>query len=136
MAGSSSHQGSSSAQNVRIKHEPTYSVQGKKLSDRISRAQSNSRPNGKNNYKDVKPCYFGGNRLSANQKQSCPPRNVICRNCSKKEHFAKFCNLKVWNQMKLLRRIAISLLLTANQSLRSCRWMGSVAQLRLRSLHR
>ena len=68
VAGSSSPQGSSSAQNARIKQEPTYSVQEKKLSDRISRAQSNRRPKGNNNSRDVKPCYFCGNRFSANHK--------------------------------------------------------------------
>ena len=39
--GSFSHSGSSSGQNTRIKQEPKFSVQGKKLSDRINRAQNN-----------------------------------------------------------------------------------------------
>ena len=69
VVGGSSHQGSSSAQNFRIKQEPTFSVQGKKLSDRVIRAQSNSRPKGSNNPKHAKPCYFWGNKFSANHKK-------------------------------------------------------------------
>ena len=90
--GSFSQSGSSSGQNTRVKQEPSFSVQGKKLSDRINRAQNN-RSKGNANEK-AKLCYFCGNRFSANHKQSCPARNVTCRNCSKKGHFAKCCNSK------------------------------------------
>ena len=38
--GSFSHSGSNSVQSTRIKQEPTFSIQGKKLSDRINRAQN------------------------------------------------------------------------------------------------
>ena len=89
--GNFSQSGTTSGQNSRIKQEPTFSVQGKKLSDRISRAQ-NSKSKGNN--EKSKSCYFCGNRFSANHKQSCPARNVTCRNCSKKGHFAKCCNSK------------------------------------------
>ena len=89
--GSFSQSGSSAGQNTRIKQEPTFSVQGKKLSDRINQAQ-NYRSKGAN--EKAKLCYFCGNRFSANHKQSCPARNVTCRNCSKKGHFAKCCNSK------------------------------------------
>ena len=91
--GSFSHSGSSSGQNTHIKQEPTFSVQGKKLSDRINRAQNNKSKNNATTEK-AKSCYFCGNRFSANHKQSCPARNVTCRNCSKKRHFAKCCNSK------------------------------------------
>ena len=89
--GNSSQSGATLGQNSRIKQEPTFSVQGKKLSDRISRAQ-NSKQKGIN--EKSRSCYFCGNRFSANHKQSCPARNVICRNCNKKGHFAKCCNSK------------------------------------------
>ena len=89
--GSFSQSGSSSGQNSRIKQEPTFSVQGKKLSDRINRAQNNK---SKGANEKAKLCYFCGNRFSANHKQTCPARNVNCRNCSKKGHFAKCCNSK------------------------------------------
>ena len=69
-----SQSGSSSGQNTRIKQEPTFSVQGKKLSDRINRAQNNK---SKGANEKAKLCYFCGNRFSANHKQSCPARNVI-----------------------------------------------------------
>ena len=69
-------------------------MQVKKLSDRINRAQLNSRPKGNVNSKDTKLCYFCGNRFSTNHKQSCPARIVTCKNCSKKGHFAKCCNSK------------------------------------------
>ena len=95
VSGSFSHQGSNSAQSARIKQEPTFSVQGKKLSDRINRAQRNSRAKGNPNTEKAKFCYFFGNKVSANHKQTCPARNVTCRNCSKKGHFAKCCNSKV-----------------------------------------
>ena len=89
--GNSSQAGAILGQNSRIKQESTFSVQGKKLSDRISRAQ-NSKQKG---FKEKsKSCYFCGNRFSANHKQSCPARNVTCRNCNKKGHFAKCCNSK------------------------------------------
>ena len=89
--GNFSQSGATSGQNTRIKQEPTSSVQGKKLSDRISRAQNNK---SKGTNEKSKSCYFCGNRFSANHKQSCPARNVTCRNCSKKGHFAKCCNSK------------------------------------------
>ena len=89
--GNFSQSGATSGHNTRIKQEPTFSVQGKKLSDRISRAQ-NSKSKGNN--EKSKSCYFCGNRFSANHKQSCPARNVTCKNCSKKGHFAKCCNSK------------------------------------------
>ena len=89
--GSFYQSGSSSGQNTRIKQEPTFSVQGKKLSDKINRAQNN---NSEGANERAKLCYFCGNRFSANHKQSCPARNVTCRNCSKKGHFAKCCNSK------------------------------------------
>ena len=89
--GSFSHSGSNSGQMTRIKQAPTFSVQGKKLSDRINRAQ-NIKSKGTN--EKAKLCYFCGNRFSANHKQSCQARNAICRNCSKKGHFAKCCNCK------------------------------------------
>ena len=53
-----------------------------------------SRPKGNINPEKVKLCYFCGNKFSANHKQSCPARNVTCRNCSKKGHFAKCCTSK------------------------------------------
>ena len=80
-----------SGQNTRIKQEPTFSVQGKKLSDRISRAQNNK---SKGTNEKAKLCYFCANKFSANHKQSCPARNKTCRNRSKKGHFAKCCNSK------------------------------------------
>ena len=89
--GSFSQSGVTSGQNTRIKQEPTFSVQGKKLSDRINRAQNNK---SKGTNEKAKLCYFCGNKFSANHKQSCPARNVTCRNCSKKGHFAKCCNSK------------------------------------------
>ena len=89
-----SHQGSNSAQSARIKQEATFSVQGKKLSVRINRAQTNNKAKGNSNMEKAKLCYFCGNRFSANHKQSCPARNVTCRNCGKKGHFAKCCNSK------------------------------------------
>ena len=54
----------------------------------------NSRPKVIFNPEKAKLCYFCGNKFSANHKQSCPARNVTCRNCSKKGHFAKFGNSK------------------------------------------
>ena len=89
--GSFSQSGSNSGQNTRIKQEPTFSVQEKKLADRINRAQNNK---SKGANEKAKLCYFCGNRFSSNHKQSCPARNVTCRNCSKKGHFAKCCNSK------------------------------------------
>ena len=89
--GNFSQSGVTSGQNTRIKQEPTFSVQGKKLSDRINRAQNNK---SKGTNEKAKLCYFCGNKFSANHKQSCPARNVTCRNCSKKSHFAKCCNSK------------------------------------------
>ena len=65
------HSGSSSGQNTRIKQEPTFSVQGKKLSDRINRAQNN-KSKGTANTEKAKLCYFCGIKFSANHKQSCP----------------------------------------------------------------
>ena len=91
--GSFYHSGSNSAQSTRIKQEPTFSVQGKKLSDRINRAQKN-KSKGNANTEKAKLCYFCGNRFPENHKQSCPARNVTCRICSKKGHFAKCCNSK------------------------------------------
>ena len=91
--GSFSHSGSSSGQNTRIKQEPTFSVQGKKLSDRINRAQNN-KPKANATTEKAKSCSFCGNRFSANHKQSCPARNVTFRNCNKMGHFAKCCNSK------------------------------------------
>ena len=67
--GSFSQSGSSSGENTRIKQEPTFSVQGKKLSDRINRAQNNKSKGNAN--EKAKLCYFCGNRFSANHKQSC-----------------------------------------------------------------
>ena len=63
------------------------------MSDRINRAQNN-KAKGNANMEKAKSSYFCGNRFSANHKQSCPARNVTCRNCSKKGHFAKCCNSK------------------------------------------
>ena len=85
--GSFSHSGSSLGQNTSIKQEPTFSVQGKKLSDRINRAQ-NHKSEGNATTKKAKSCFFCGNRFSANHKQSCSARNVACRNFSKKGHYA------------------------------------------------
>ena len=93
MSGSSSHQGYNSAQSTRNKQEPTFSVQGKKRSDRINRAQNN-KTKGNANMEKAKLCYFCGNMFSAKHKQSCPARNVTCRNCSRKGHFAKCWNSK------------------------------------------
>ena len=89
--GSFSQSGANAGQNTRIKKEPTFSVQGKKLSDRTNRAQNNK---SKGTNEKAKLCYCCGYRFSAKHKQSCPARNVIYRNCSKKGHFAKCCNSK------------------------------------------
>ena len=89
--GSFSHSGSNSAQSTHIRQEPTFFVQGKKLSDRINREQNN-KSKGKANTEKAKLCYFCGKRFSSNHKQNCPARNVTCRNCFKKGHFAKCCN--------------------------------------------
>ena len=90
-SGNYSQAGATLGQNSRIKQEPTFSVQGRKLSDRINRAQT-SKKKGIN--EKSKSCYFCGNRFSTNHKQSCPARNVTCKNCDKKGHFAKCCNSK------------------------------------------
>lgn len=37
-----------------------------------------------------KACYFCGGFLHAN-RASCPARDAVCHNCSKKGHFAKVC---------------------------------------------
>ena len=60
--GSFSQSGSNSGQNTRIKQEPTFSVQGKKLSDRINQAQNSK---SKRTNEKAKLCYFCGNRFSA-----------------------------------------------------------------------
>ena len=69
-------------------------MQGKKLTDKINRAQTKNKAKGNSNKEKAKLCYFCGNKFSADHKQSCPARNVTCRNCSKKGHFAKCCNSK------------------------------------------
>ena len=59
--GSASHQGSNSAQNFRIRQEPTYSVQIEKLSVKFNRAQQNSsQPREGINTKDVTHANFEG----------------------------------------------------------------------------
>ena len=65
--GSFSQSGSNSGQNTRMKQEPTFSVQGKKLSDRINRAQNN-KSNGANEKRKL--CYFCGNRFSGKKLSS------------------------------------------------------------------
>ena len=67
--GSFSHQGSNSAQSARIKQETTFSVQGKKLSVRINRAQTNNKAKGNSNMEEAKLCNFCGNKFSANHKR-------------------------------------------------------------------
>ena len=65
--GSFSQSGVTSGQNTRIKQEPTFSVQGKKLSDRISRAQNNK---SKGTNEKAKSCYFCGNRQVFSKSQA------------------------------------------------------------------
>ena len=96
-ASSNSNFGQNHPNSFKIKQEPTLSVQRQNnIQNRTNRAQNprgkpKNRPNNTQE-RDNKPCYFCGKEFSPNHKLSCPAKNLICKNCNKKGHFARCCN--------------------------------------------
>ena len=80
-----------------IKQEPTLSFQRKNnIQNRTNRAQNSrkkfiNRPNN-TQQRDSKPCYLCWKEFYPNHKLSCAAKNVTCKNCNKKGHFARCCN--------------------------------------------
>ena len=74
----------------KIKQEPAFSVQSRR-----GGGQSSSRkPNvsDKKGQSSSRSCYFCANTYSPDHRKNCPARDVECRTCKKKGHFAKVCN--------------------------------------------
>ena len=96
MAHNSSSKNFLSTQNsFKIKQEPTISIQKKNnLQKRVTRAQNNKNYNDLRKNRESKPCSFCGNNYSSNPRQFCPAKNVTCKSCGKKGHFAKVCNFR------------------------------------------
>ena len=70
----------------KIKQEPTLSIQKK------NNLQNNKNSDDPRRNTESKPCYFRRNRYSPNHGQSCSAKNVTCKSCGKKGHFAKVGN--------------------------------------------
>ena len=81
---------SSTTNSIRIKQEPTSSVQKFKNQGYSSRGGDVNRPHQRQHQN--KPCYFCGNPFSLEHRRSCPARKATCNACKKKGHFAKVCN--------------------------------------------
>ena len=79
---------------LRVKQEPTLSVQKKKLQNGINRAKIQSSTFGKSNKptNNQKACYFCGKEFSPKYNLSCPARDAICKSSNKNGHFARCCN--------------------------------------------
>ena len=75
---------------IRVKQEPTSSVQQFKNQGNCSRRGGVNRPNQRQNQN--KPCYFCGNPFSLEHHRSCPASEATYNACKKKGHFAKVCN--------------------------------------------
>ena len=75
---------------IRVKQEPTSSVQQFKNQETSSRGGGVNRLNQRQSQN--KPCYFCGNPFSFKHRRSCPAREATCNACKKKGHFAMVCN--------------------------------------------
>ena len=81
---------STSTNSIRVKEEPTSSVQQFKNQGNSSRGGGVNRPNQQQNQN--KPCFFCGNPFSLEHRRPCPAREATCNACKKKGHFAQVCN--------------------------------------------
>ena len=81
---------STNANSIRVKQEPTSSVEQFKNQGNSSRGGGVNRPNQLQSQN--KPCYFCGNPFSLEHRRSCPAREATCNASKKKGHFAKVCN--------------------------------------------
>ena len=81
---------SNSTNSIRVKQEPTSSVQQFKNQGNNSRGGGVNRPNQQQSQN--KPCYFCGNPFSLEHRRSCPAREATCNARKKRGHFAKVCN--------------------------------------------
>ena len=81
---------STTTNSIRVKQEPSSSVQQFKTQGNSSRGGGVNRPNQRHNQK--KTCYFCSNPFSLEHRRSCPAREATCNACKKKDHFAKVCN--------------------------------------------
>ena len=81
---------SNTTSSIRVKQEPTSSVQQFKNQGNRSRGGGVNRPNQRQNQN--KSCYFCGIPFSLEHRRSCPAREATCNACKTKGHFAKVCN--------------------------------------------
>ena len=83
---------STNASSIRVKQEPTSSVQQFKNQGNSSRGGGFNRSNQRQCQN--KPSYFCGNPFSLEHRRSCPAREATCNACKKKGHFAQVCNTR------------------------------------------
>ena len=75
---------------IKVKQEPIFSIKSSRGKQNYPQNQNN-RQNSQSNQRN-KSCYFCGDPFSPDHRKSCPARDVTCKLCRKRGHFAKCCN--------------------------------------------